>query len=133
MKKYIVKQTTNWNGRGEKTATFTVQADTDTQASLILESLDGKVEVYEMNPALGAPAGSTATTSLKCVDSIKFVSPLAKTVYISAFNRPLVFTSAANLETLRESLQANFEPFGDLHPALKPSDVSLDSGNFNKL
>ena len=33
MKKYIVKQTIAHNGKPEKTATFTVQADTEAQAA----------------------------------------------------------------------------------------------------
>lgn len=133
MKKYIVKQTTNWNGKGEKTGTATVQADTEAQADLIISELDGKVEVYEMSATLGNPTGAVATTSLKAVDSIRFSSNIAKTVYVSAYNRPLVFKAGSNLEALRESLITTIEPFGDAHPALKPSDVSFDSGNFNKL
>ncbi len=133
MKKYIVKQTTNWNAKGEKTATFTVQADTEAQANAIISELDGKVEVYEMSATLGAPAGATATTSLKAVDSIRFVSPVAKTVYVAPYGRPMVFKTATNLEALKQSLLTTYEPFGDLHPSLKPSDISFDSGNFNKL
>lgn len=133
MKKYIVKQTIAHNGKGEKTATFTVQADTEAQANAIIAELDGKVEVYEMSATLGNPTGATASVSLKVVDSIRFVSPLAKTVYISAFNRPIVFKSASSLESLIETLKTSFEPFGDLHPALKPADVSFDSGDIRKL
>ena len=133
MKKYIVKQTVNWNGRGEKTATFTIQCDTEVQAGHIISVLEGKVEVYEMSATLGDPAGATATTSLKVVDSIRFSNPVAKTVYISAFNRPIVFSSGTNLEALSDSLRTSFEPFGDLHPALKPADVSIDSGDVRKL
>ena len=133
MKKYIVKQTTNWNSKGEKTSTFTIQADTEAQANAIIQELDGKVEVYEMSATLGNPAGASATASLKAVDSIRFISPVAKTVYVSAYNRPILFKAGTSLEALRETLVSTFEPFGDLHPALKPSDVSLDSGNFNKL
>ena len=133
MKKYIIKQTTNWNGRGEKTASFTIQADTEEQANLIIAALDGKVEVYEMSATLGNPTGVTASTSLKVVDSIRFISPVAKTVYVSAYNRPIVFKGTADLVTLPETLKASYEPFGDLHPALKPVDVSFDSGDIRKL
>ena len=48
MKKYIVKQTVAHNGKSEKTATFTIQADTEAQADMIISLLDGKVEVYEI-------------------------------------------------------------------------------------
>jgi hypothetical protein len=133
MKKYIVKQTTNWNTKGEKSATFTVVAATEAQAKLILAELDGKVEVYEMSATLGNPAGLPATTSLKVVDSIKFISTIAKTVYVSPYSRPLVFKTSTNLDVLAQSLRSTYEPFGDLNPSLKPSDVSFDSGDYNKL
>lgn len=132
MKKYIVKQTVAHNGKPEKTATFTVQADTEVQADLIISKLDGKVEVYEMSSTLGSPAGTTASTSLKIVDSIRFTSPVAKTVYISAFNRGIVFDSAVNLENLMAELGTTFEPFGDLHPALKPA-ADYDYGDPRKM
>ena len=133
MKKYIVKQSTNHNGKGEKTATFTVQGDSEAQCDLIISALDGKVEVYEMSATLGNPTGATATVSLKVVDSIRFISPVAKTVYVSAYNRPIVFKGTADLVTLPETLKSSYEPFGDLHPALKPADVSFDSGDIRKL
>lgn len=133
MKKYIVKQTTNWNGRGEKTATFTIQADTEEQANLIIAALDGKVEVYEMSATLGNSTGATLSTSLNVVDSIRFSSSVAKTVYVSAYNRPIVFKAGVNLGGIRQSLLTGYEPFGDLHPALKPDDVSMDSGDSRKL
>lgn len=133
MKKYIVKQTINWNSKGEKTATFTIQADTEAQADSIISELDGKVEVYEMSATLGNPTGATASGSLKVVDSIRMSSTIAKTVYISAFNRPIVFKNGSSLEVLRDQMLANYEPFGDAHPALKPSDISFDSGDVRKL
>ena len=133
MKKYIVKQTVAHNGKSEKTATFTIQADTEAQADMIISLLDGKVEVYEMSATLGNPTGATSSASLKVVDSIRFISPVAKTVYVSAYNRPIVFKGTADLVTLPETLKSSYEPFGDLHPALKPADVSFDSGDIRKL
>lgn len=133
MKKYIVKQSTNHNGKGEKTATFTVQGDSEAQCDLIISALDGKVEVYEMSATLGNPTGATATVSLNAVDSIRFTSPVAKTVYVSAYNRPIIFKASVDMNSLKQSLESTMEPFGDLHPSLKPADANFDSANWSKI
>ena len=132
-KKYLVKQTVDYNQKGLRTATFTVQSGSEGEALFILDELDGKVEVYELNAALSRVDANVNSISMNIVDSIRFISPIAKTVYVSAYNRPIVFKSSTNLESLMVNLKGNVDAFGDLHPGVKASDVSFDYGNQGKL
>ncbi len=132
-KKYIVKQTVDYAGRGEKTATFTVPCGSDAELTALIEGLDGAVEVYEMSATLGNPTASTASTSLVVVDKIVCRKKGAETVYISGYRRPLVFKSTVNVNNLSESLKAIFKPFAGAMAAENPSDVSFDTGNPNTL
>lgn len=129
VKKYIIKQTTNWNAKGEKTGTSTVQMDEGEIASYIA-LLDGKIEVFEQNLTLSVDA-STASTSLNIADFVKIRHNVLKPIYVSNGNkRPLVFKS--NLETVISTL-ASFKPFEAPYSADLPIDVSIDSGNMSLL
>ena len=133
-KKYLVKQTVNYAGRGEKTATFTIPCGSQSEAEIIISQLDGKVEVYEMNVELGNPTGSTTSTSVNIVDSIKFKLKGAETVYVGAYNRPIVFKTTSNIMAIGETLKASIKPFENaVFANEKPSDVSIDTGNLSKL
>ncbi|AXX95162.1 MULTISPECIES: hypothetical protein [Arcobacter] len=132
-KKYIVKQTIAHNGKAEKTATITVPCDDETELSVLVNALDGIVEVYEQNLTLSAGTNS-ASTSFVTADSIKMRHKGAETVYISAFNRPLVFKSSVNVNELAETLKATIKPFAATEfLAAKPQDVSIDTGDIRKL
>lgn len=80
VKKYIVKQITNWNSRGEKTGTHTVQMD-ETEIASYVSLLDGKIEVYEQNLTLSVEA-STATSSVNIVDFIRIKHSVLKNLFI---------------------------------------------------
>lgn len=125
VKKYIVKQTTNWNGKGEKTGTQTVQMD-ETEISSYIAELDGKIEVFEQNLTLSVDA-STATVSLNIVDFIKIRHNVLKPIYISNGNkRPIVFKSPIGVII---NLLGTFKPFEAPYSSDLPIDVSVDSGN----
>lgn len=129
VKKYIVKQTTNWNGKGEKTGTHTVQMD-ETEISAYVAELDGKVEVFEQNLTLSVEA-STATVSLNIVDFIKIRHNVLKPLYISNGNkRPIIFKSSIGAVI---TLLGSFKPFEAPYSADLPIDVSVDSGNMSLL
>jgi hypothetical protein len=125
VKKYIISQITNWNGKGEKKGTHTVQMD-DTEIAAYIAELDGTVEVYEQNTTLSVVA-PTATTSLNIVDFIKIRHSVLKPIYISNGNkRPLVFKSPIGQVI---TLLSSFKPFEAPYSADLPIDVSIDSGN----
>ena len=124
VKKYIIKQTTNWNGKGIKTGTHTVTM-AEAEVSQYVLFLDGKVEVYEQNVALSVEA-SGVTSSLDVVDLIKIRHSVLKPIYISNTNkRPIVFkTSPTNVM----SFLAGIKPFDAPYSADLPYDVSIDTG-----
>lgn len=127
IKKYIIKQTTNWNARGEKTGTHTVQLDESAVASYIAE-LDGKIEVFEQSLTLSVDA-STATTSIDLVDFISVKHSILKPMYVSNSNkRPIVLKNkVSTLEAVLEAMTPFPAPYGsDL-----PSDVQVRTGNMD--
>lgn len=129
VKKYIIKQTTNWNQKGEKTGTHTVQMD-ESEVSAYIAELDGKIEVFEQNLALSVDA-STATTSLNIADFVKIRHSVLKPIYISNGNkRPIIFKSPL---TQVITLLGSFKPFEAPYSADLPIDVSIDSGNMSLL
>jgi hypothetical protein len=128
-KKYIIKQSTNWNARGEKVGTSTVQMD-EADISSYIALLDGKVEVYELNSALSVDA-PTATVSLDIVDFVKIRHNVLKPLYISNGNkRPIIFKSP--VQTVITTLGA-MKPFEAPYSADLPMDVSVDTGNMSLL
>lgn len=129
VKKYIIKQTTNWNSKGEKTGTSTVQMDEGDIAGYIA-LLDGKIEVFEQNLTLSVEA-STITSSFNIADFVKIRHNVLKPIYISNGNkRPLIFN--ASLENVINVLGA-IKPFDAPYSADLPIDVSIDSGNMSLL
>ena len=129
LKNYIVKQTTNWNERGEKIGTSIVTMDSAEITSYIA-LLDGKVEVYEQNLSLSKDS-PVASASLNVVDYIKIKHNVLKPIYISNSNkRPLVFN--APIEIVIATLSA-IKPFDAPYATDLPTDVSVDSGNLSLL
>ena len=129
VKKYIIKQTTNWNSKGEKTGTSTVQMDAGDIAGYIA-LLDGKIEVFEQNLTLSVEA-STITSSFNIADFVKIRHNVLKPIYISNGNkRPLVFKSAV---TAVATLLGAMKPFEAPYTADMPIDVSIDLGNMSLL
>lgn len=129
VKKYIIRQTTNWNSKGEKTGTSTVQMD-ESEISSYIALLDGSIEVFEQNDTLSVTAG-TSSASYDVVDYISIKHSVLKPVYISNSNkRPIVFKSP--LASVKQTLAA-FKPFPAPYTGDVPTDVSADLGNLNLL
>lgn len=129
VKKYIIKQTTNWNSKGEKVGTSTVQMDEGDIAGYIA-LLDGKIEVFEQNLTLSVEA-STITSSFNIADFVKIRHNVLKPIYISNGNkRPLVFNTS--LENVIAALGAT-KPFEAPYSSDLPIDVSIDSGTMTLL
>ena len=128
--KYIIKQITNWNGKGEKVGTSTVQMDSSDIAAYI-GLLDGKIEVYEQNLTLSVDV-STVTSSLNIADFVKIIHAGShKTLYVGNANkRPLVFNTDI---TSVVATMKTFKPFSAPYTADVPKDVSIDLGNMNLL
>lgn len=125
IKKYVIKQTVNWNSRGEKTGTSTVQID-EGEISSYIALLDGKIEVFEQNLTLSVNA-PTASNGLHIADFIKIRHNVLKPIYISNGNkRPLVFN--APLQNVISTLKT-FKPFDAPYSTDVPTDVSIDTGN----
>lgn len=130
-KKYIIKQTTNWNGRGEKVGTSTVVMD-EADIPQYLALLDGKLEVFEQNLTLSADV-ATATASFNVVDFIALKHAMAKTIYISNANkRPIVLKTGQDVEKLRQVL-TSVKPFPAPYASDIAKDVSIDTGNISLL
>lgn len=128
IKKFIIKQKTNWNGRGEKIGTSTVQMD-DTEIASYIALLDGEIEVYEQNLTLSVLGVATATTSLNIADMVKIRHGVLKPLYISNANkRPIVYKT--NIDTVVSTLKA-VKPFDAPYSSDFPLDVSVDTGNHN--
>ncbi len=123
-KLFIISQTTNYKGGGEKTGTHKVQMD-ESEINSYVATLDGKIDVYEQNLTLSVDA-STATSSNSLVDFVKITHPVLKTQFISNSNkRPLVLkvSTDAFIEVLK-----GLKPFDAPYSADFPKDVSVDSG-----
>lgn len=128
LKKYIIKQYTNWNSRGEKAGTQVIQMDEGDIAGYIA-LLDGKVEAFEQNLTLSVDA-STVTSSLDIADKI-VISHAGnhKSIFVQNSNkRPIVFKS--DLKTVKAYLES-INPFSAPYEADKPKDASIDHGNIN--
>lgn len=132
-KKYIVKQTIAYNGGAPKTATFTVSADDDVELEVLLSQLDGQVEVYEQNVALGAPTASPASTSIVSVERITMRLRGSESKYISTFNRPIVLKSTSSISALEEQMKTLFHPFEGSFATSTPDDVKIVTGDIRKL
>lgn len=129
IKKYKIDQITNWNGKGEKKGSHTVQMD-DADIASYIATLDGKIEVYEQNVTLSVDA-STATASLNIADFIKIRHNVLKPIYISNGNkRPIVFKTAI---TAVSALLGAMKPFDAPYATDLPIDVSIDLGNMSLL
>lgn len=133
MKKFIVKQTISYNGGSPKTNTFTVPADDATELEVFLSKLDGQVEVYEQNLALGAPEAVTISNSIVTAERISMKLRGSETKYISGFNRPIVFKAATNISMLEENMKAAFHPFEGAFSNSLPDDVKIITGDIRKL
>lgn len=130
LKQYIIKQITNWNAKGERAGTHTVQMD-EGDISTYISFLDGKVVVFEENLTLSVDA-STATTSIDTAEMIILKhSGIHKPIYISNGNkRPIVLKSNAGV--VEEALKA-VKPFSAPYTADMPVDTVIKTGNVNLL
>lgn len=124
IKDYIITQTTDWNGGGEKSGTHRVTMDS-AEISNYVGMLEGRIKVFEENLALSIN-NATATTSDSLVDSIRISHSVLKTQYIQNSNkRPIVLNS--RIESLVDTLKRT-KPFPAPYTADNPKDVSVDSG-----
>lgn len=127
IKKFKIDQTTNWNGRGDKKGSHTVQMD-EADIAGYLALLDGKLEVYEQNLTLSVES-ATATTSIDLVEYVAVKHSVLKPMYISNSNkRPIVLNTKVSL--LEEYLE-NITPFPAPYAADKPSDAQVRTGNMD--
>lgn len=133
MRKFIVKQTVNYAGRGDKTATFNVHCDDEVELAIFLAELDGQVDVYEQNLSLGAPTAATASSSLVTIDRITMRLKGSESKYISSYNRPIVLKSSTNISVLEESLKTAWHPFEGTFASQTPDDVRIVTGDIRKL
>ena len=125
VKKFIIKQITNWNGTGEKSGTHTVQMDESAVAGYIAE-LDGKLEVYEQSLTLSVDAPVT-TTSAEIVDRIVVRHSIRKPLYISYSNkRPIVLKN--KVSTVEAVIEA-MTPFEAPYSADRPTNAQCVTGS----
>lgn len=129
IRKYLVKQKTNWNGRGEKVGTHTIQIDESAIAGYIA-LLDGEIEVYEQNLTLSV-VGSSTSVSIDLVEYVAIKHGVIKPIYVSNSNkRPIVLKTKVSL--LEEFLEST-TPFPAPYASDKPTDVVTRTGNMDLL
>ncbi|QKF73268.1 hypothetical protein AFAEC_1137 [Aliarcobacter faecis] len=129
-KKFIIKQKTNWGGRGEKSGTSTIQLD-ESEIAGYIALLEGEVEVYEQNLTLSVTGVSTATSSVNASDRVLIKHGVHVPIYVAnSSRRPIVFkTPISNVYAYLMSCK----PFPAPYSADTPKDVSLDTANFGLL
>lgn len=119
LKKYLIKQITNWNGTGEKSGSHTVQMDSADITNYIAQ-LEGTIEVFSQDTALSVVA-PTATTSIDIVDRFVVRHTIRKPLYISNSNkRPIVLKN--KVSTVEAVLEA-MKPFEAPYQADFPTNV----------
>ena len=126
-KSFIIKQTTNWNGKGEKTGTHVVKMDEANIADYVAK-LDGKIEVYEQNLTLSVDA-ATSTSSNNVVERFTISHGVVKPIYVSpSMGRPIVLKSSSSITELELFLE-NITPFEAPYSADKPKNVRVVTGD----
>lgn len=130
-KLYLVKQERKFNG-DVTTASFTVKCDT-TQIEAIVSKLAGVITVYEQNTGLSsAEDASNLVVGGLPIDSISMVHSEAKTVYVGAYNKPILFKENVSVTELQTLFKAH-TPFGSAFATEHPDNVYPRIGSMGNL
>lgn len=130
-KAYLVRQTRKFNGK-VTSISFTYECDATEIASLVAK-LEGVVKVFEENITLSSADGaSDVVTGGLPIDSISFVHSEAKTEYIGAYGKPILFKASASVTELRDMFKMH-KPFNGAFVASTPDEVYLKLGTFGDL
>lgn len=122
---YVVKQeTVDENGELIKS---TMEYDCEsTEMSALVSKMDGKVKVLEENATLStgdSVSSSINSTSAVYVENIVMTHPDAKTKFVGAYGKPLVFKTGTTSKDLAQSFLTH-KPFA--YPATaKPARVKV--------
>lgn len=126
-KKYEIKQIRSFNGV-VTTARFNHFCDA-TELASIVAALDGVVEVYEQNTALGTAAGtSNVVTGGDVYMNVVLSNPKAAAVYVGAYGKGLLFKKSTDMQTLFKT----HKPF-EYAIAEVPTKISAKMGSFADL
>lgn len=130
-KTYLVKQQRKFNG-DVTVASFTYECD-EAEIAGFLALLEGKLTVLVEDVTLSSPDGaSDVVTGGNPVESIALVHSEAKTKYIGAYNRPILFKATASTQEIQALLKTH-KPFGGTFATEFPDAVYPKSSDFSKL
>ena len=130
-KAYLVRQSRKFNGK-TTSVTFTYECE-ETEISSVVAKLDGVIKVFEENLTLSSAAGTPdVVTGGLPIDSVSFVHSEAKTEYIGAYGKPILFKASASVTELRDMFKLH-KPFNGTFATETPDEVYLKLGTFADL
>ncbi len=130
-KTYKVTQKVKFNGN-VSSISFNYECD-ETEIAGLVSKLAGVVTVFEENISLSSPAGaSDLVTGGLPVQSISFVHSEAKTVYVGAYQKPILFKDSVSVTELRSMLKLH-KPFDGAYSTELPDEVYPKLGTFGDL
>lgn len=130
-KTYKVTQKVKFNGN-VSSISFNYECD-ETEIAALVAKLAGVVTVFEENISLSSPAGaSDLVTGGLPVQSISFVHSEAKTVYVGAYQKPILFKDSVSVTELRAMLKLH-KPFDGAYSTEFPDEVYPKLGTFGDL
>jgi hypothetical protein len=130
-KTYVIKQQRKFNG-DVTVATITYECD-EAEIAGFLSLLDGKLTVLVEDVTLSSPeAQSDVVTGGLPIESIAMVHSEAKTKYVGAYNRAMLFKATTSVVELQNLLKTH-KPFGGTFAAELPDAVYPKVSDFSKL
>lgn len=130
-KNYLIRQQRKFNG--DVTVASANYECEETQIGAFVSKLAGVVTVMEENLTLSSPDGaSDVVTEGLVIDSISLVHSEAKTKFIGAYNKPLVFKSTTSVNELQTLLKTH-KPFSGAFDTATPDEVYPKIGSWGNL
>jgi len=130
-KTYLVKQERKFNG-DVTVATFSYECE-ETEIQAIVTLLEGKITVLVEDTTLSSAAdASNVVTGGLPIDSIALVHSEAKTKYVGAYNKPILFKSTTSVVDLQNAFLLH-KPFTGAYETEKPDAVYPKVGNIGQL
>ena len=130
-KNYLIRQQRKFNG--DVTVASANYECEETQIGAFVSKLAGVVTVMEENLTLSSPDGaSDVVTEGLVIDSISLVHSEAKTKFIGAYNKPLVFKSTTSVNELQTLLKTH-KPFSGAFDNATPDEVYPKIGSWGNL
>jgi len=130
-KTYLVKQERKFNGE-TTTASFSYTCE-ESEISALVPLLDGKITVLVEDTTLSsAEDASTTVTGGIPIDSISMVHSEAKTKFIGAYDKPILFKITTSVVDIQNLLKTH-KPFAGAYATEVPDNVYPKIGSMGNL